>query len=228
MVHEQIVIVLLCTALALQVGCLVWLRTRLTEMGKAGRGSTQASQQAPDPEGMKALKVIRRGLDAQEASNQTFHRVIRAMRNSELGRLAGIADELNIRSGEVKEFKKGQQGAVVKRLLSEVVRIHQDFSACSNDDREGETKQELYRDAAELIEDHLEAVGVTRRSPKTGSPYPKDPLSSDKPEVVRTQRAEDDWLIKSVEEPAWVFEEGDKVMVLSPARVTVFRHEAAQ
>lgn len=209
------------------------LRGRLKELERAIAKSTQEkpgrldSEPRGNPEQsdrfLGALTTQTRWLRRLESSlDAVYCQLTKPMARS-LQQLSLIADELDCRRAEVESFRKGQEGMVAKRMLGEVVRIRCEFAEEAKDPRTPEAQRDLYDALLQLVDDHLQSSGVEQRAPRLGSEFRGNELCEDMPRTIACDDPELDWTIASVEEPAWVYEEGSKLTVLGKARVTIHR-----
>jgi hypothetical protein len=177
---------------------------------------------------MEALEAQARWLKKLESDLDGIYRQLSKPMARSMQQLGSIADELDSRRAEVESFRKGQEGMVAKKMLGEVVRIRCEFAEEAKDPRTPEAQRDLYDALLQLVDDHLQSSGVEQRDPRLGSEYRGNDLCEDKPRTVPCDDPALDWTIASIEEPAWVYEEGSKLTVLGKARVTVHRHRPGQ
>ena len=193
------------------------------------RGPRGSAEDAAAPAAiMEALEAQARWLKKLESDLDGIYRQLSKPMARSLQQLGSIADELDSRRVEVESFRKGQEGMVAKKMLGEVVRIRCDFAAEATDPRTPEAQRDLYDALLQLIDDHLQSSGVEQRNPRIGTAYPGNELCEDKPRTIPCDDPALDWTIASIEEPAWVYEEGSKLTVLGQARVTIHRHRPGQ
>ena len=219
-----------CLLSAVQIGLLGFLLSRLRHLERESRALSLAQQESSrEVVGVSGHEeaVLDRLRRLEETVDATYRLLARPLRR-ELNTLGGITEELGSRRQEVELMRKGQQGALFRKLVGELVRIRRDMSESAEDPRESEQKRVVYSDVVELLDDHLGAIGAERRSPKVGSDYRKSELVADHPRVERTSDRSLDWTIAAVASGAWVVDEGTCVTVLAPAEVTVLRFEGGR
>ncbi|MDA8592499.1 hypothetical protein N9L90_01110 [Planctomycetota bacterium] len=189
------------------------------QLDELGRDIDGLSIRVESQGGERLPELISR---VEETADATYRLLARPMRR-ELGQLGGIAGELDSRRRELEGMRKGQQGALFRRLVGEIVRIRRDLGESADDERETASIRQVYADVVELIDDHLRAIGAEQRSPKLGTDYRASELVADRPNVESASDEALDWCIASVQSEAWVIDEGEVVTVLQPAAVTIFR-----
>jgi hypothetical protein len=175
---------------------------------------------------LRALEAQTRWLQQIDSSLDAVYRQLSKSMTRSMKQLGSIADELDSRRAEVESFRKGQEGMVAKKMLGEVVRIRCEFAAEAEDPRTSESQRDLYGALLQLVDDHLQSSGVEQRSPRLGSDFRGNELCEDRPKTVSCEDPELDWTVASVQESAWVYEEGSKLTVLGKARVTIHRYRA--
>lgn len=226
------VLVVLCVVGAVQAAIMLYALVELrkrdmpalleelhAQLDELGRDIDGLSIRVESQGGERLPELISR---VEETADATYRLLARPMRR-ELGQLGGIAGELDSRRQELEGMRKGQQGALFRRLVGEIVRIRRDLGESADDERETASIRQVYADVVELIDDHLRAIGAEQRSPKLGTDYRASELVADRPNVESASDEALDWCIASVQSEAWVIDEGEVVTVLQPAAVTIFR-----
>lgn len=127
------------------------------------------------------------------------------------------------RDEEISRLKKGHDAKVFKRFVARFIRV----SAAMEEIRsEAESSDQFknYTYLCRLIQSALEECGVEQISPEINSDFRTLGIEvDDDPKIINTEDEALNFLVASVESPAYVIEgEGEKQIII-PSRVIIYR-----
>ena len=138
---------------------------------------------------------------------------------------------LDNRDKEIARLKKGYDAVIFKRFLNRFIRVDRALFEIVNETPNGDNEKDM-RYLKRLMQDALDECSVERFSPEIGSDFRQASEGvGDDPKTVNTEDIDLDFTVASVDSEGYVIrgeEEGEHLQVIVPAKVSIYRIQAAQ
>lgn len=125
---------------------------------------------------------------------------------------------LDKRDAEINRLKRGYDAEIFRKFISRFIRIDQ---AIDDFLRDGEVDLKL-KQLKRLFEDAFDECGVESFNPQIGEDYRSAEGIADNPKKVKTEKAEEEFMIAEVIESGYKLRAGEQYEFIVPAKVRIF------
>lgn len=130
---------------------------------------------------------------------------------------------ISIRDEEISRLKKGHDAKIFKRFVTRFIRLSVILNEFRHEAIDSDQSKN-YKYLCQLLENALEECGLEQVSPELNTDYREmGPEVADDPNIVETSDQSLEFMIASIDSPAFVIEGETEREVIIPAKVTIYR-----